>query len=154
VLKRIPTVLILLLALSLTAVVPATAAEAPVGTRVNIVVGVPATLPADTAFHVLHGWGIQTNLVTGVGAADFRLDVDGIELGAGKLVNTTPAPGIVSKLWLYNFEDGLPAGPHVLTGHWFLPCEPAVASGLYGGICETPNAPVEVITISLPITFT
>lgn len=146
--------LILALAFALVAAVPAVAAEPPVGAQINLVAGTPTTFDADTPFHVLHGWGLVPGDVQAVGIADFTLDVDGVDQGAGSLQNTATAGGLaVVKLKLFNFEDGLPAGTHVLTGHWTLPCRPAVAAFLYPGPCETPNAPVEIFTVPLTVTF-
>ena len=153
--RRLTIVLsVVLLLLTMVAAVPASAAEAPVGTRVNIVAGTPTTLDADTPFYILHGWGVQPNLVQAIGATDFRLDVDGVDQGRGSLQNTgVGVAGAVVKLHLYNFHDGLPAGTYTFTGHWFLPCGPAVAQGLFPGPCDLPNEKVEVFTIPLTVTF-
>ena len=93
-------------------------------------------------------------LVVFVAVATFRLEVDGVDQGKGKLQNTSLGPQSLSRLWLYNFEDGLPAGTHVFTGHWSLPCSVAVDSGLAPGPCDLPNEPTEIITIPLTVTFT
>ena len=142
---------ILLLAV---AALPATAAETPEGPRINLVAGAPTQFPADSPFHVIHGWGFTPNQTVALGRADFRLEVDGIDQGRGSLQNFAFGnAGGLTRLWLYNFHNGLPQGPHTLVGRWFLPCETAVESGLYPGPCLTPNSPVQAFSFSLTVNF-
>jgi len=71
---------------------------------------------------------------------------------AGQLVNTGAGPnGVLVKLNLFNFDQGLPSGTYVLTGRWYLGCTDAVNDG-YIGPCTTPNAQVQVLSTSLTLT--
>lgn len=152
--RRITVLLtVLLLALSLVAVLPVSAAEAPVGTQVNVLFGFPTEIAAGEPFHVVHGWYNTPSESHAIGAWGFRLDIDGVDQGAGSLINTPdPESDVLARQWLYNYDDGLAAGEYVFTGHWFYPCRDAVAAGLYTGVCDTPNMPVEAYTIDLVLT--
>lgn len=146
---------VLLLALSLGAVLPVSAAEAPIGTQVNVLFGFPTTISAGESFHVVHGWANQPSESHAIGAWGFRLEIDGEDQGAGSLINTAdPEFNSLTRQWLYNYEDGLTAGEYRFTGHWFWPCRDAVDAGFYTGECKTPNAPVEANTAILNLTVT
>ena len=137
---------------------PALAARQPVGDRINVLFADPGFYPANEPFHIVHGWGALDPSIThsAVGHLDFRLDVDGEDQGKGKLVNSTlggPEENLV-RVWLFNFEDGMPAGEVTFTGHWFMPCLLAVDQGLWFEACPKPNAAVEVITATHTVTFT
>ena len=136
------------------AALPATAEEMPEGPRIDLVFGATTQFPADSPFHVIHGWGLDPSQTVAVGQADFRLEVDGIDQGRGSLQNSVIGDGGgLVRLWLYNFHNGLPQGPHTLVGRWFLPCELAVESGVYPGPCLTPNSPVQAFTYSRTVNF-
>ena len=57
-------------------------------------------------------------------------------------------------MWLYNFENGMPAGTYTFTGYWWAPCEWAVELGLWFDACPTPNAQVPALIIDHTVTFT
>ena len=74
-----------------------------------------------------------------------------------KLTSTQRDPAgntTLTRFWLHNFPDGLPAGDYTFTGHWLEGCQDAVDDGLYPGPCPNPNAPVEIFSNSLTVTFT
>lgn len=135
---------------------PAMAAEEPVGEQINVLGGEPATYLADEPFFILHGWGPVPATDHPIGRYGFRLDVDGVDQGNGKLLNSGVGgpDGVVSRLWLFNFDDGMPAGDVTFTGHWILPCMLAVDAELWFEACPTPNAQVDVFTISHTVSFT
>ena len=81
--------------------------------------------PADTAFHILHGFGFnppeKTN--TAYGKWLFELMVDGELLPLSRIRITEVRDGVpdgffLAKGFAYNFPDGLTAGLHNLTGIW------------------------------------
>ena len=147
-------ILVLTIILVLGFVGPATAAEDPVGDQLNVLFGTPAAFPADTPFHVIHGWGpLVPNEINALGVIGFRLELDGVDLGSGALLNTVVGSQEKTRQWLYNFDDGLPAGTYLFTGHWILPCANAVDIGLFPGPCATPNVPIEAYTAQLLVTF-
>ena len=151
--RRLVSVLtVLLLSVALVAAVPAVAAEAPVGDQINVFTGHPDTFPADTPFHIVHGWFFAPDETTAVGAFGFRLDVAGEDQGRGSLLNHMDGDVLVRQ-WLYNFHDGMPVGTYTFTGHWIMPCSEAVDGGFVPGPCLTPNAPVEGYSTSLTVTF-
>ena len=154
-LRKLATVLTVFLMIGVMAAAPAVAAEDPAGDQIVMFDPSPMTFPADTPFHVMHGFGLEVNLINAVGQVDFRLDIDGVDQGKGSLLNFGNAgPNFVVKLWLYNFEDGMSEGSYVFTGHWMYPCTNAVEEGLVPGPCDKPNAPVEIFTAGRTVTFT
>lgn len=115
----------LLLTLALTGAMlvmaaPASATGIPeAGSRINVGAA-PATFPADTPFHVTHGFGCGFSdvgcLVTTVSGSLFSLYVDGV-LQPSQSVVLSGQEGL-TKAWLTNFWDGLSAGRHTLVGVW------------------------------------
>ena len=150
-------VMLVVAALLITVLAPGTAvaAEEPVGDQIHLVAGEPTTFPADTPFHVIHGFTLFPDESPAIGNWGFRLDIDGVSQGRGSLLNFGPGSEFpMARLWLYNYENGLPQGVHELTGHFYLPCSYAVDFGLFSGSCDQPNKPVEVFTFPLTVTFT
>jgi hypothetical protein len=136
------------------AALPATAEEMPEGPRIDLVAGTTTQFPADSPFHIIHGWAFTPNETIALGLADFRLEIDGNDQGMGSLQNSAIGDGGgLVRLWLYNFHNGLPQGLHTLVGRWFLPCQNAVETGVYPGPCLTPNSPVQVFTFSRTVNF-
>ena len=160
--RRFALIAILTAALVVTAMMPAAAkpTDKPVGVHVNLFFPPPPAtlnLDADTAFFVSHGWGLVPQDEGPVGRHDFRLDIDGVDQGKG--VNLTAGVGYedplffifkgqMARLRLFNFPDGLEAGTYMFTGHWFAPCRAAVEFYGYPGPCPSPNASIEILTIS------
>jgi hypothetical protein len=130
----------------------------PVGDRINVLLGFPASYPANTPFHIRHGWGLLPHVEAGI--FSFELDVDGVPREEDFVLRFAVPPGltglpnvILVRTWVHNFAAGM-TGTHTFTGHWIAPCDQADDVGEYTGPCRTPNEPVEAITRSLTVTFT
>ena len=139
--------------MTVTAPAATAAPPTPVGPQLSLFAP-PATFPADTPFHVIHGWGIGPLPMTSPGHFSFELDLDGVPQ-ASNLVNTGVGltGGPLVRLFLTNYPDGLPAGDHVFTGRFLAPCDTAVAVFGFPGPCPQPNAEVVVLTLTIPVTF-
>jgi hypothetical protein len=140
---------------------PASATQGvPVGDRINVLRGTPTTFPANTPFHIGHGWsgpGGGCCVTPAVGIWSFALDVDGAPRAEdfvtrdAVLFGAEPAVHFLG--WVFNFPDGM-TGTHTFTGHWLQPCEAAVEFSGFTGPCRDPAQSIEVITRSLTVTFT
>jgi len=152
--KRIPLVTVFLIVALLAAVTPVAADQkAPVGERIRIYDGA-MTFAAGTPFNTRHGW-IQPSTDEAIGVFDFTLDVDGVpqrETFKWFYVQSGD-PDMLTRLFVYNFPEGMPIGTYTFTGHWYAPCQYAVDWLGYPGPCATPNAKVETTTRSLVVTF-
>lgn len=153
-------VLVLILVLVLVVVLPVSAARpVPVGDRINVLAGTPLDYPADTAFHIKHGWMFGPgDEVTGypLGKFDFQLEVDGVMQEDDFLLrenDRSTRPISRTLLWVHNFPDGM-TGTHTFTGTWLAPCRYAVDQGWFTDPCARPNAMVEFATIDHTVTFT
>src|SRR5438105_3530186 len=74
---------------------PASAAPGQlVGQRINVYLGTPTTFPANTPFHINHGWGLGATMhPVANGIFGFTLDVDGAPRDADLVFRSTdPAP--------------------------------------------------------------
>jgi len=89
-----------------------------VGERISLF-NPPATYPADTAFHIWHGFLFEPS-DTGYGRFEFKLEVDGAERAADFFTVEVLDRRTVSKVWTFNFPDGM-TGTHTFTGHWITP---------------------------------
>jgi hypothetical protein len=122
------------------------------GDRINVLLLTPTTFEADTPFHINHGWGIQVGRDTSgtykeIAHARFELEVDGVLVGED-FVDRYVDSGFHAKYYVFNFFDGLPAGDHTFTGHWYNLCK-------YSGVtCTNPSQEVENLVQSLTVTFT
>jgi hypothetical protein len=147
--RRAPIALGLVTILMLSAVVaPALAVtRTTTGSRINLFLGNQA-YQANTAFFVRDGFNIPTGAAAS-GKYLFTLDVDGVSRAADFKTNTTLSDGSVSRLWIFNFPDGM-TGTHVFTGDFVAPCGPDTAP------CGSsrPNTPLVFLTISATVTFT
>jgi hypothetical protein len=153
--KRLAFTFALALALSASGTPAPAADQEPVGPRINVLLGTPASYPAGEPFHIEHGWGITPDDPPAVaGVYSFSLDVDGVPRPADLVIRTTtstPTSGfdvpILNRGWVFNFPDGM-TGTHTFTGHWFVPCR-------YSGstTCATPNDPTEQFSRTLTVTF-
>jgi len=63
------------------------------------------------------------------------------------------AKGEMVRVWLDNFEDGSDAGTFTFTGRWSVACRTAVDSFGYPGPCPKKSSNVEVLMLSLDVTF-
>lgn len=113
----VAAVTIALLLASVTAA--AAASRERVGDRISLFEP-PATYPADTAFHIWHGFIFQQGIDRGYGRYEFQLEVDGVATAADFTDVAVLDPGAVSRVWVFNFPAGL-SGTHTFTGHWITP---------------------------------
>jgi len=97
----------------------AAASRERVGDRISLL-DPPTTYPADTAFHIWQGFGFERGIDRGYGRYAFQLEVDGVAMAADFTEVTMLAPTVVSRVWVFNFPDGL-SGIHTFTGHWITP---------------------------------
>jgi hypothetical protein len=98
------------------------ASKVRVGDRINLL-DPPATYQADTAFHIWHGFVFQDgsgSRLGQIGRFEFRLEVDDVAVAADFFEVDVFDRGTVSKVWVFNFPDGL-SGTHTFTGHWITP---------------------------------
>jgi hypothetical protein len=154
--KRKSIFVTFLLVLALLAIAfPATANNPKtVGEQINLFYG-PNEFPAGEPFYIKHGWSITPsyNPPTPVGIHGFELELDGIYQKADYLLNIYSLEyEQISRHWVCNFPDGM-TGKHTFTGHWILPCQDAVESGIIPGPCPTPSEKIIVATRELTVTF-
>lgn len=154
--KKIVAFLLILTLLTMANPVFAASKE-PAGDRIDLRTGYPITFPANTPFHIKHGWVslIPNPQNDPIGIYDFELEVDGVWLEEDfvmRLVDFKNPDYPRQIQWVYNFASGM-TGTHTFTGHWYGPCRPLIDQGWYSGPCSTPNARVEAITQTLTITF-
>lgn len=125
----------------------------PVGEQINVFIGTPDTFPADTPFHIMHGWASDPPEARPYGLYDFVLEVDGIPWDEDFVLRSFD-PDLEYPLvqrWVHNFPNGM-TGEVTFTGHWFAACRVAIDLG-YQGECRTPNEVVETFSNSLTVTF-
>jgi hypothetical protein len=94
------------------------ASKVRVGDRISLL-DPPATYPANTAFHIWHGFVFQDDRA--YGRFEFRLDVDDVDVAADFFDVQVFDRALFSKVWVFNFPNGLAAGTHTFTGHWITP---------------------------------
>ena len=94
------------------------ASKERVGDRISLFEP-PSTYPADTAFHLWHGFVFE-DFDRGYGRYEFNLDVDGVEVAADFFDVDVFDRGTVSKVWVFNFPDGM-TGTHTFEGTWITP---------------------------------
>jgi hypothetical protein len=121
-----------------------------VGERINIFNSGSQDFPADTPFHIRHGWVIDFSDSQAIGAYDFILMVDGelVENGL-RYVQPNSDGDYGSVMRIYNFPEGM-SGVHTFTGFWYQPCY----AGPDPESCQQPNKPVLSRTSEVVVTFT
>lgn len=97
----------------------AAAGRERVGDRISLF-DPPTTYPADTAFHIWHGFIFEQGVDRGYGRNEFQLDVDGVTTTADFTDVDVLDPRVVSRVWVFNFPEGL-TGTHTFTGYWMTP---------------------------------
>lgn len=107
--------------------------------------------PADTPFYISHGWGgnLGVDPLGFEAKASFTLEVDG-ELISEDFVDrfVDHDSSYLLKLYVFNFYEGLSAGEHTFTGHYYVACK------YTGSECEKSNKLIEVFTVSATVDFT
>jgi hypothetical protein len=121
--------------------------------QINVLQGTPLAYPAGEPFFIIHSTQNPTDwppIATGL--MGFALEVDGVYVepswnfkqGIGAWVD--PPPNLIVSGSAFNFPQGLSAGEHTFTGHWYTACLPQFG-------CETPVDKVEFGTAELTVTF-
>jgi hypothetical protein len=160
--KKVFVATLALFVLLLVASSAAATTKEEIGPRINVLLGTPTTFPANTPFHIEHGWGVPPEgRYDAIGEWSFVLDVDGMRRAADFVIRETFPPfdtglsvPFLGRTWVFNFADGM-IGTHTFTGHWLAPCQAAVDSGLFAGPCPAdPAQVVDTLTRSLTVTFT
>lgn len=90
------------------------------GDRITLLGITVATYPADTAFHVEHGFGALCENLPNPSVL-FELYIDGESQVPTSVSIECFEDGVGSKLFLFNFPVGLSQGPHTFIGRW---CDP------------------------------
>jgi FtsP/CotA-like multicopper oxidase with cupredoxin domain len=115
--------------LALTVALPASANNVPeVGTDINLMPGLigPTTLPANSPFHVAHGWGCGDQAAVDA-ASGFCLDpettfylfINGVKQPAITDLEVSPGGIVEGRIMVSNFPAGLPAGTYLFEGQWW-----------------------------------
>src|SRR3954462_9392523 len=119
------TIALLTLLVAAIAVPAASALRIPtVAPRINLFAP-PATFPADTPFHINHGW-VCDNTAPGTirdcldAGTRFELLVDGVDVPAAHDLEYDPHGTTSTEADVSNFRFGLPAGTHTFEGRWTL----------------------------------
>lgn len=149
--------IILLVLILFVVATPVAAKQILIGEQVHIYNrdgGAPTSeFQADTPFHIYQGWTADIDKWMHYYA--FELEVDGIIVEPDFIVRSIEKED--TNFWLimyaYNFPDGMPAGEHVFTGHWYGACQKLIDQGLYFGSCAYPTEIVEAMELVIPIQF-
>jgi hypothetical protein len=102
------------------------------------------TFPADTPFHIVHGWRMDP-VEEEPELFKFQLEVDGV-YREEDFIETKPVETGVDRLFVFNFSEGM-TGFHIFTGHWFAPCRVIYEQ------CGDPNEIFESRTSIVEVTF-
>lgn len=128
IMRRIGLLAALAACVALAASPASAAAPAPVGDQLSLLAcldsGSIDPQPANTAFHVLHGWGLNPGEIEDLGQYRFDLSINGEDYRGKLIVETTKdpdAPSTMSRRYLYNFPDGLSAGTYTFHAVWSVP---------------------------------
>ena len=118
------------------------------GGQISVLFPPPTTAyPANTAFHVSHGWGFDRSAERPAGRYLFLLEIDGAPQGRGRMVRTHDGTSQTA-LWLYDFPAGM-TGTHTFEGFWYGPCDQVT-----GGPCPKPKELTLAHTGVTEVTFT
>jgi hypothetical protein len=93
------------------------------GERLIVVESGSQTFPANTPFHVAHGWRHDFPLEN-VELFDFELEVNGVYQLVDFVESTidqSSDPHTLTKHSVFNFPEGM-TGTHTFNGHWIAPC--------------------------------
>ncbi|HEX9867256.1 MAG TPA: hypothetical protein VGC99_01455 [Candidatus Tectomicrobia bacterium] len=126
-----------------------------VGQKIDLFGAPEQEYPANEPFNISHGWGLGPGETT-MGLYDFDLEVDSAfrphDFVDRIQVDKTDPPPLFNWLWVHNFPEGM-TGTHTFTGHWFQPCRDLDDDGLNAGQCARPSETVEVLTLTVEVTF-
>ena len=99
---------------------PIVSQQQRVGDRLFIYDSGSQTFPADTPFHIVHGWRMDP-AEEEPELFKFQLEVDGV-YREEDFIETKPVENGVDRLFVFNFPEGK-TGIHVFTGQWQTSCE-------------------------------
>jgi len=144
--------LIVLIIMALVLVTPASAArEQPVvGDRIFIFSDGVQRFPADSPFHIKHGWTVVPGETQAIGVHDFFLEIDDEPVLNGlRYISPNPHEAYGLAIRIFNFPNGLPAGTYTFKGFWYQPCQYQYSLAE----CPDPNESVLSKTTTVVITF-
>jgi len=110
--------------------------------------------PADTAFHIRHGWLLFPTWGDQPGEFTFALKVDGSAVAPtyiDRWTEVTEWGPVLYRDWVYNYPDGM-TGVHTFVATWIAPCRLALEWGLVDE-CANPMADFEFAQTEVEITF-
>jgi len=97
--------------------------------------------PANTPFHIRHGWLLFPTWGDQPGQFTFVLELDGTTVRptyVDRWTEVTEWGPVLRRSWVYNFPDGM-SGVHTFVGSWTWPCGLALEWGLVDE-CANPMA--------------
>ena len=118
--------------------------------------GIPTEYPAGEPFFIMHGNGNtpSIDLPVAAGHMGFALQVDGVYVEPDWVSRSASSAregegNAVFSIMAFNFPQGLPAGVHTFTGHWYVGCAPQWEG------CEgyKPMAPYDYFVNTITVTF-
>ena len=154
------TLLLILVLVALLCATPALAApKTPTGDRIFLVCDEPycsgtQDYPANTPFHIQHGWTLFPTWGDEPGQWRFELEVDGSTVSPTYTLRWTEVTEwgpFIHFSWVYNFPDGM-TGTHTFTGHWIGTCGLALEWGMTDE-CTNPMADFDWALTEIEITF-
>ena len=151
--RKILILMLVVVILLSVVVVPAMArGKLPDGVRFNLRSGRPTTHEAGEPFHIQHGWLLRPPEDKALGKWTFALWVDGkprqVDWKDFTANQSQEGQIELTRLWVFNFADGLPAGTHTFKGTWYAPCYEVEDD------CRWPFKKVAKETFELVVTFT
>jgi hypothetical protein len=122
--------------------------------RINILQGWPNNYPAGEPFFIIHSaLEYPLDLPPAVGNMGFALELDGRYVKPDWRYHEAipldhdPDPVVIISGSAFNFPQGLPAGRHTFTGHWYWMCLKSDPG------CKNPSERVDGIVETLTVTF-
>jgi hypothetical protein len=110
--------------------------------------------PAQTPFHISHGWLLLPTWGDQPGQFTFELELDGTIVSptyVDRWTELTEWGPVLYGDWVYNYPDGM-SGGHTFVGSWIGPCGLALELGLVDE-CANPMADFEWARVEYAITF-
>jgi hypothetical protein len=149
-----PTAFLLVIALLMCMTSVAATGKVRVGNPLSIYYSDTIDYPANTAFHIAHGWINPINLMGAAGKYNFSMEIDTVPVKPDFFERTVKRGDVamMSLWWVFNFPEGM-TGMHTFTGHWTGPCQGLVNMGVWFESCPKANAIVESHTSTVEVTF-
>jgi hypothetical protein len=121
--------------------------------RINVLQGVPNNYPAGAPFFIIHSAGEFPPNPPAAGNMGFALELDGVYVTpnwsehSAVPLDHNPDVVIILSTSAFNFPQGLPAGRHTFTGHWYWMCLNSDPE------CKNPSVRIDRIVETLTVTF-